>query len=121
MKEVTMNYRILAALSASLLMWSCSGSSKPASTSESSGTMMAKDSPAAYYAEESHKGRLYVFGTEKAHAAFKETQHTPTIAKTFIGAGPEGQSVVLEADAKSSELQERLKTQYEARHTAKLQ
>lgn len=116
-----MQQRLLAVLAGSLLLWGCSGSSKPASTSESSGTMAAKDSPAAFYAEESHKGRLYVFGTEKAHQTFKQSQHTPTIAKTFIGAGPEGQSVVLEADAKSSELQDRLKAQYEARHTAKLQ
>jgi hypothetical protein len=80
---------------------------------------MAKES-GGFYAEESYKGRLYVFGTEKAHKAFKETQQVPTIAKTYIGAGPDGQSIVLEAEAKTTDLQDRLKAEYEGRHSAKL-
>jgi hypothetical protein len=83
--------------------------------------MMAKDSSAGFYAEGAHKGRLYVFGTEKAHKAFSESQQVSNITKAFIGAGPDGQTVVLEADAKTSELQERLKFQYEAKHGSKLQ
>lgn len=94
-----------------------SSSSAPALSEKPSA--MAKGS-GGFYAEESYKGRLYVFGTEKAHKAFKETQEVPHIAKTYIGAGPEGQSVVLEADAKTMDLQERLKADYEGRHGAKL-
>ena len=95
-----------------------------ASSDAGSGTaapgMMAKESGAGYYAEETHKGRVYVLGTEKAHKALTGSQQTPHIAKTYIGAGPDGQTVVLEADPKSNDLQERLKTQYESKHGVKL-
>jgi len=85
-----------------------------------SGTTAAPAAASGYYAEESHKGRLYVFGTERAHAQMKESGHAPQIAQTFIGAGPEGQTLVLEADAKTNDLQERLKAQYESKHGTKL-
>lgn len=96
-------------------------SSAPASSSSSSDkpVAMAKET-GGFYQEEAYKGRLYVLGTEKACKAFKETQQVPPIAKTYIGAGPDGQSVVLEADAKTTDLQDRLKAEYEARHNAKL-
>jgi len=97
-------------------------SSKPSSSAPAAPekpAAMAKES-GGFYAEESYKGRLYVFGTEKAHKAFKDTQQVPHIAKTYIGAGPEGQSVVLEADAKAMDLQDRLKAEYEGRHSTKL-
>jgi len=68
----------------------------------------------------SFKGRYYVLGTEKAHKALRESQQTPPIAKTYVGAGPDGTTLVLEADAKSNDLQERLKTQYESRHGVRL-
>lgn len=99
------------------------GCSSSPSTSSSSApekpAAMAKES-GGFYAEESYKGRLYVFGTEKAHQAFRDTQQVPHIVKTYIGAGPDGQSVVLEADAKTSDLQERLRSEYEGRHRTKL-
>jgi hypothetical protein len=101
-----------------LVLWGCA-TSKPAAA-PAGGSMMAKESPAGFYAEESYKARLYVFGTEKALKSFKENEQVPTIAKTYIGAGPEGQTVVLEADAKTNDLQERLKVQYESRHGSKL-
>ena len=104
-----------------VILGGCSSSSKPAASTSSADkpAAMAKES-GGYYAEENYKGRLYVFGTEKAHKAFKETQQVPNITKTYIGAGPDGQSVVLEADAKAMELQDRLKAQYEGRHNTKL-
>jgi len=80
----------------------------------------AKEAASGYYAEESCKGRFYVLGTEKAHKALRDSQQPPHIAKTYIGAGPDGQTLVLEADAKSNDLQERLKAQYESRHSCKL-
>ena len=61
-----------------------------------------------------------MFGTEKSHKSFKDTEQVPIIAKTFIGAGPDGQTVVFEADAKASELQDRLRSQFESRHGVKL-
>src|ERR1051325_12146563 len=103
---------------ASLGLWILAGcaSSDTGSKGAASGTMMAKESGSGYYAEEPHKGRIYVLGTEKAHKALTGSQQTPHIAKTFIGAGPDGQTVVLEADSKSNDLQDRLKAQYESRH-----
>jgi hypothetical protein len=96
-------------------------SSAPASSSSSSDkpAAMAKES-GGFYQEEAYKGRLYVFGTDKAYKAYKDAQTVPHIAKTYIGAGPDGQSVVLEADAKTTDLQDRLKVEYEARHNTKL-
>jgi hypothetical protein len=114
-------YRMIVAMAA-LFMLSCNSPSKPSSSPGSSEkSMMARETAGGFYAEETHKGRLYVFGTEKAHQAFSESQQVPHINKAFIGAGLEGQTVVLEADPKSNDLQDRLKSQYEARHGAKLQ
>jgi len=69
-----------------------------------------------YYAEESDEGRIYVFGTAKLHEAYKSSKQKPYIAKTFIGAGPSGKTVVFEADAKSADLQERLRREFNRRH-----
>ena len=101
-----------------LVLWGCA-TSKPA-PAPAAGSMMAKESGTGFYAEESYKSRLYVFGTEKAHNSFQGHEQVPSIAKTYIGAGPEGQTVVLEAAAKTNDLQERLKGQYESRHGSKL-
>lgn len=110
--------RMVPVVTTVLVLWGCS-TSKPA-PAPAAGSMMAKEPATGFYAEETYKARLYVFGTEKAHKSFKEHEQVPSIAKTFIGAGPEGQTVVLEADAKTNDLQERLKVQYESRHGSKL-
>jgi hypothetical protein len=81
---------------------------------------MAKASESEFYAEESSKGRTYVFGTEKAHERFKASGEVPGVAKTYIGAGANGESVVLEADAKNPALQERLKAEFNRRHRTPL-
>ena len=117
-----MNVRLGIAGVLSLILWSCSSSEPaPMSSAKVEKSMMAKEPSGGFYAEETHTGRLYVFGTEKAHSAFKESQQVPAIAKTYIGAGPDGQTVVLEADAKTADLQNRLRSQYEIKHSAKLQ
>jgi hypothetical protein len=111
-----MNLRAMVVLFAGLLLAGCSGAGKPVEKAP-----MAKESGSGYYAEETHQGRIYVLGTEKAHQVLTESQQPPQIAKTYIGAGPGGLTVVLEADSKSSDLQERLRSQYESRHGVKLQ
>jgi len=103
-----------------LFVAGCSSSKPESGAASSEKSMMAKESGTGYYAEVPHKGRIYVVGTEKAQKALTQSEQTPSIAKTYIGAGPDGQTLVLEADAKSNELQERLKTQYESRHGVKL-
>jgi hypothetical protein len=77
----------------------------------------ANDAEASFYVEQEWEGRLYVFGTSKAHAAFQTTHEMP-YCQTFIGAGPQGQTVRIEADARELGLQNRLRRRYEERHGA---
>ncbi len=100
-------------------IWSCSSSSAPAPASGEKGASM-KSSGSDFYVEAANKGRLYIFGTEKAYTSFQQSGQVPHIAKSYIGAGPDGQTVVLEADAKTTDLQDRLKVQYETKHGTKL-
>ena len=75
----------------------------------------ANDAEAAFYAEQEHDGRLYVFGTSKVYNQFQATKEMP-YGITLIGAGPEGRTVKLEADAKEYALQNRVRREYEKRH-----
>jgi hypothetical protein len=98
-----------------------SASSEPVggkSSMEAAGHKASSES--AYYAEESADGRIYVFGTAKLHEAYKASKQKPHIAKSFIGSGPSGETVVLEADAKSNDLQERLRQEFNRRHGTNL-
>ena len=72
-----------------------------------------------FYSEKEHNGRLYVFGTEKTLTASRETPQI-SYAKTFIGAGPGGKTVVVEADSKDPALQERLIAEFSRRHGLQL-
>ena len=47
------------------------------------------------YFEAMHEGRIYVFGTEEEYKKFKDTQRAPEIRKTFVGAGPNRETVIL--------------------------
>lgn len=103
-----------------VILGGCASSEAGSRSGPPEKSMTAKEAGSGFYAEESYKGRIYVLGTEKAHKALTESQQTPPIAKTYIGAGPGGQTIVLEADSKSNDLQVRLKSQYESRHSLKL-
>jgi hypothetical protein len=119
LEEIPMKSLVLASFSLAILA-GCASSNGGSGAAAPEKGMVAKDAQGGYYAEEPYKGRLFVLGTEKAHKALRESQQAPHITKTYIGAGPDGQTLVLEADAKSNELQERLKVQYESRHGVKL-
>lgn len=99
---------ILASLSA------CKSQEQPTSPMKAEGSV----APAAsgFYKEGTYKGRLYVFGTPAAYDNFEKSNTTPQLTKTYIGAGPSGESVVLEADAKTTDLQERLRGEFNRRH-----
>ncbi len=75
----------------------------------------ANDAEANFYAEQEFDGRLYVFGTSKTWSTFQATKEMP-YCKTYVGSGPQGQTVKLEADAKEYALQNRLLREYEKRH-----
>ena len=73
------------------------------------------DAEAAFYAEQEFEGRLYVFGTSKAYSQFQATKEMP-YGVTFIGQGPDGCTVKIEADAKEYALENRVRREYEKRH-----
>ncbi len=75
----------------------------------------ANDAEAAFYKELEHEGRIYVFGTSKTWNGFAATHEIPYCV-TFIGGGPGGKTVKLEADAKELALQNRLRREFEKRH-----
>ena len=79
----------------------------------------ASDAEAQFYAEVDYDGRIYVIGKSASLAAFQQTKELP-YRQTFIGAGPAGESIVIEADAKELGLQARLRRAYEARHDVEL-
>ena len=68
-----------------------------------------------YYAEEAAHDRLYVLGSPVTHQSFKETKHLP-YTRTLIGAGPQGQTVVLEVDKKNDHFAQRLWSEFADRH-----
>lgn len=74
----------------------------------------------SYYAEESKDGRIYVIGREATHAGFKRTSQMQ-FTKTFIGAGPEGATLVFEVNDKAPQLCERLTAEYAKRNNVPLQ
>ncbi len=82
-------------------------------------TKEANDAEASFYAEESANGRLYIIGRSATLQAFKLTGEIPYV-QTFIGKGPNGETVVIEADAKELGLQARLRRAFEARHDLSL-
>ncbi|HEX5011369.1 MAG TPA: hypothetical protein VFY71_13325 [Planctomycetota bacterium] len=76
-----------------------------------------REAEANAYAEPEYDGRLYVFGTSKLYSQFQGT-HAMPYSISFIGAGPNGQTVKIEADAKDVALEKRLRRLYEEKHGA---
>lgn len=68
-----------------------------------------------FYREIPHDGRLYVIGDEDTLSSFLTTHHLP-YTRTLIGAGPDGQTVVLEVSKKDEAFNERLFDTYSERH-----
>jgi len=112
--------RMALALAATVVLASCSGGEKSSMSAGGGEAAAAKPAAATYYAEESVKGRTYVFATDKSFQRYKSTGEVPGVAVTFISAGSNGETVVLEADGKDPSVQERAKTEYNRRHTPKL-
>ncbi len=72
-----------------------------------------------HYAERQKDGRIYVFGDPKTEATFDKTQHLQ-ISATFIGAGPSGETVVVEAKDKLPEMTDRLVGEFAKRYGVQL-
>ncbi|MBN2713800.1 MAG: hypothetical protein JXR97_15385 [Planctomycetes bacterium] len=67
------------------------------------------------YYEGEHKGRFFVIGTEGGFKKLKEHGHIP-YARTLIGEGPEGKTLVIEIDNKNPALTDSLYAQYLKKH-----
>ena len=87
----------------------------PVRTEPSKEAQLAQLKDTGYYAEEQHDGRWYVFGNQKTHDMFANT-HSIQVAKSFIGEGPDGATVVFEAKDKLSEMTERLIATFNEKH-----
>ena len=70
-----------------------------------------QSTPAKSYTAIPHDGRIYVVGSAESAAKFKETHHL-ALTKTMIGAGPNGETVVVEVSKDDPELAEKLWTDY---------
>ncbi|MBF0351499.1 MAG: hypothetical protein HQM11_10740 [SAR324 cluster bacterium] len=57
--------------------------------------------------------RLFVVGNQKTNESFKETGHLP-YTKTFLGMGPNGETVVFEVDPKDDSFQTQLIEKYKS-------
>jgi hypothetical protein len=83
----------------------CKCAGADAKSVESAGTVLPPDP--GYYAVENWDGRIYVFGDQKTHDNFAKT-HELQIRKTFIGAGPGGETVMFEAQDKVPAMTKRI-------------
>lgn len=78
---------------------------------EAAGTIRPADP--GYYAVENHDGRIYVFGDKKTHDAWQKS-HDIQIRRTYIGAGPAGETIMFEARDKVPEMTKRIVGRYSA-------
>ena len=102
MKKIA--YLCLVAL---LFITGCSGMS----AKEESATQQIVEKDGNFFVWE-HLDRHYVIGSEASNAKFKKSPHLP-YAKTILGAGPQGETVVYEINKKDSSYVERLMETYE--------
>jgi hypothetical protein len=114
--------QLLVACAAAALAFGCSNDEQARPNSKTE-TVKSDAKPAdkaaapIEYHEVSAKGRLYVLGS-KASADKAKAGQLPVIATTKVGHGPNGETVVFEADAKS-DLDKKLMVEYEKKHPKK--
>ncbi len=77
------------------------------------------EDPASSYWEFLANGRIYVIGNAASADSFTESPHLP-YTKTYIGAGPSGETVIVEIDQDDAALVDRLSAAFEQRHGVSL-
>lgn len=107
--------RAALALALALAASALGACAAPIKTEPSKEAQLAMLKDPGYYAEEQHDGRWYVFGNQKTHEQFARTKSIQ-VAKTFIGDGPDGATVVFEAKDKLPEMTDRLVATFSERH-----
>ncbi len=84
-------------------------------SSTSAAAPMPAPAAGGYYGEVERDGRFYVAGSQKSHDTLRSGGEIP-LRRTFIGGGPGGKTVVIEADSKTDDLANRLQAEFERRH-----
>ena len=74
-----------------------------------------KRHPVATYTELRRDGRIYVIGWQGTASDFKKGGHVP-YTRTLIGAGPNGETIVIESEKKGHKLANRLEKEFHKRH-----
>lgn len=77
------------------------------------------EDPASNYWEFLANGRIYVIGNAASADSFANSPHLP-YTKTYIGAGPSGETVIVEIDKDDAALADRLSASFEQRHGVNL-
>lgn len=75
----------------------------------------AEEATSMQYVEKEHNGRIYVIGNEETAKKLEDNGHIP-YAKTFIGKGPGGKTVVVEIDKDNPELTGQLLAKFNKKH-----
>ncbi|MBA2482427.1 MAG: hypothetical protein H0V44_17325 [Planctomycetes bacterium] len=108
-----------------VLLAGCGGDSRPTAAAGDGakavpGSYSDGGGLSRYYGEELHEKRIYVFGTKDMHNAFKAT-HTvdPTKSKSFIGEGPNRETVVVQAEKDQPAMTARLLESFKKRYALK--
>ncbi len=105
-----------------LLATACSDAPRQAGGEAKPGRYAEKSAFAPLYAEEVKDGRIYLFGTNPAHDAFVATQEVEiTKSKTFIGLGPNRETVIVQTDKDAPEMARRLVKRFHERWPATAQ
>ncbi|MCH2176326.1 MAG: DUF2608 domain-containing protein [Lentisphaeria bacterium] len=73
------------------------------------------DHPSNFYVEVIHNGRYYLIGQSEIVTTFFK-QHELAYSETKIGAGPNGETVVIQIDKKNPHLQKRLWQTFSEKH-----
>jgi len=68
------------------------------------------------YYEHRHEGRYYVFGNHETAEAFAQAGSHPPFTLTLVGEGPDGETVVVEADKNDKSFEETLLAEFRRRH-----
>ncbi|HKE00437.1 MAG TPA: hypothetical protein VKE69_05465 [Planctomycetota bacterium] len=73
-----------------------------------------------FYAQESRDGRTFVMGKSATFASFKNGRDMQ-LTKSFIAAGPSGETVVVEVDPLLPEMTERLTAEFSKKSNVRLE
>jgi hypothetical protein len=71
----------------------------------------------AFYGEELHENRIYLFGQKPAYDSFAATHQIDiTKAKTFVGEGPNRETVIVQTDKDAPQMTDRVYQQFKKRY-----